>query len=79
MGLNKDMTNEMCQCLCLDEGKAYAGTQFFTQCYCGDNLPANDMKLPEADCASTCGGNSSQICGDGLKNGIYGTGLENRK
>ena len=68
------MTNEMCQCHCLSEGKALAGTQNFHICYCGDVVPPEQK--PEAECDMPCKGNSSQICGGYFRNSVYGTGLD---
>ena len=34
-----NMTNEICQFHCLARGYAFAGTQYFWNCYCGDKLP----------------------------------------
>ncbi|CAM9715370.1 unnamed protein product, partial [Ectocarpus fasciculatus] len=54
------MTTAICEGLC--DGSAYYGTQFSTQCWCGD---ANtDFEADgTAECDYACSGDESEICG----------------
>ncbi|BFZ57703.1 hypothetical protein PYCC9005_004756 [Savitreella phatthalungensis] len=54
-------TVEHCNVFCSDRGYTYAGTEFSSECYCGNTLPepADD----QSQCNFPCGGDSSEVCG----------------
>jgi endonuclease/exonuclease/phosphatase family metal-dependent hydrolase len=62
---------------CIDaaraRGYAYAGLQYYGECFGGNTL--GYTRAPESDCSMPCTANPSQICGGGWRNSIYGTGV----
>ncbi|XP_060070005.1 uncharacterized protein LOC132550023 [Ylistrum balloti] len=71
---NAHMTTELCIQHCKTLGFWYAGTQYRTQCFCGDNHDRHSLAT-ESDCNSPCGGNSKEICGGTWRVSVYGTGV----
>ncbi|KAG9017302.1 hypothetical protein FRB93_007415 [Tulasnella sp. JGI-2019a] len=63
---NSAMTPTMCEQLCT--GYAYAGVEYSTECYCGTSM--TNMATSSA-CSSTCGGDSSKICGGSWAINVY--------
>ncbi|CAP60434.1 uncharacterized protein PODANS_1_7300 [Podospora anserina S mat+] len=60
------MTPNMCLNRCREFGYAAAGLEYGEECYCGDppNIAAAGATFrPETECAITCAGNASAICG----------------
>lgn len=66
-GSRSDMTPQVCQALC--EGYAYAGVQYYDQCFCGDEL-RHEIR-PTEECNTPCAGDGSQTCGGEWRNSIY--------
>jgi len=69
LGLN-DMTTEICVAYCAAKGFSYAGTQYSTQCFCGNfygKYGASDA------CNYNCAGNSHETCGGFWANSVYST------
>ncbi|KAG8846898.1 hypothetical protein FRB96_001743 [Tulasnella sp. 330] len=60
------MTPALCQQKC--SGYTYAGTEYQTECYCGNSMTAS---VTSTACTLTCGGDSSQICGGSWAISIY--------
>jgi hypothetical protein len=60
-----DMTVEKCVDFCKAAGYSIAGTEYGTQCYCGNTLPAD--RAPQdglmGDCFMKCGGDATENCG----------------
>lgn len=54
------MTAAKCQAQCA--GYLYSGVEFGIDCYCSNTLTRN-IKAPDSDCNSPCGGDSSSTCG----------------
>jgi hypothetical protein len=63
-------TAETCVAACMYHGYLYAGTQYFTQCYCGDTYGGQGTALR---CNTACGGNPSEMCGGTYCNSVYRT------
>ncbi|KAL2141982.1 hypothetical protein VTI28DRAFT_1764 [Corynascus sepedonium] len=63
-----DMTAAKCAANC--EGYTYFGTEYGSECYCGNDLPTNTAL--ESECSMTCSGDSSQLCGAGDRLTVYG-------
>ena len=58
------LTTESCIAACTAAGYSIAGTEYSTQCFCGNNIiEGGALANQDTDCAMTCGGNSSEICG----------------
>lgn len=58
-----EMTNEMCTDFCFEHGFAYAGTEYYYECYCGNKLATGGIETTESDCNTPCRGDSEQPCG----------------
>ncbi|KAK3318863.1 WSC domain-containing protein [Apodospora peruviana] len=54
-----EVTVEACAEFC--DGYTYFGTEYGTQCYCGNELAG--AAAPESECSELCGGDSSEWCG----------------
>ena len=61
------MTAAVCISYCSSKGYKYAGTQYMTQCYCGNTFTANSV----SGCDSVCAGDRNQICGGAYKSTVY--------
>lgn len=60
-----DMTNEKCVDLCSARGFNIAGTEYSTECYCGNSVPADRAPVDGlmGDCFMPCSGNKDEFCG----------------
>jgi len=67
---NAAMTNDICWSICVNAGYAYFGTQYGTQCFCGNSY-GSEGQAPESDCSMTCAGSPTQNCGGTNRNSIY--------
>ncbi|KAL8711481.1 MAG: hypothetical protein Q9220_004139 [cf. Caloplaca sp. 1 TL-2023] len=63
------LTIEKCAGLC--KGYKIFGTEYATQCYCGNSYANPTTQVAEGDCGYTCGGNSGQLCGAGNRLSVY--------
>lgn len=70
-------TNSPTACLdiCIQGGFLYAGVQYASECFCGENLPQTATAVADHLCDMKCPGNSSQHCGGYFTMNIYETGL----
>ncbi|KAL0932353.1 uncharacterized protein CTRU02_213306 [Colletotrichum truncatum] len=62
-----DMTAAKCATNCA--GYKYFGTQWSSECYCGNTAPA--ITVPTSECNMVCAGNSSELCGGSLRLNVY--------
>ena len=62
---NNNMTVEGCVEFCKASGYTYAGLEYASQCFCGNDMPAADAPVygQTGNCVMPCAGNSTQICG----------------
>ena len=58
---SSSMTVELCSSFCASRGFSLAGTEYASECYCGNVLRLNGP----ATCDMACSGNSAEICGGG--------------
>ncbi|KAJ4489908.1 glycosyl hydrolase family 71-domain-containing protein [Lentinula aciculospora] len=66
------MTTAKCQSFCASY--TYAGTEYSTQCYCGNTVTNNGATgavVASSNCNYKCGGNSSQTCGGSYFLNLY--------
>ena len=56
-------TPEECDNLCSNLGFLFYGVQYSYQCFCGNDLPSDDLKISMSECYADCSGDSSQKCG----------------
>ncbi|KAK1989374.1 WSC domain-containing protein [Colletotrichum cereale] len=66
-----NMTLEYCASYCSDY--KYFGTEYGSECYCGNFLAASSSEAPLADCAMTCSGDHFEYCGAGNRLTLYQT------
>lgn len=62
------MTTELCVSACQERGFNYAGTQYGSQCFCGNNY---GIYGKAENCNMRCSGNPGQICGGIWSNSVY--------
>jgi len=67
---NSAMTNQKCTQFCGSKGFAYAGTQYASQCFCGNSYADRGSST---NCTMNCSGDSTQKCGGGWANSVYRT------
>ncbi|CAH1776614.1 unnamed protein product [Owenia fusiformis] len=65
-----DITPDICNNRCRDLGYKYAGSQFGTQCFCGNKFGTYGQ-APESECNVKCEGDANQFCGAGHRNNVY--------
>ncbi|UKZ63422.1 uncharacterized protein TrAtP1_004652 [Trichoderma atroviride] len=70
-------TTESCLAACEAEGFPLAGTEFGSECWCGNVLANSTVKVDDSQCNFACNGNSSETCGGrGLLDLYIATDLE---
>jgi protein xylosyltransferase len=76
-GVNKKTNSpDYCIQLCLQSGFEYAGVQYSTECFCGNEEPPATYKLPDSSCNMKCPGDSHATCGGYYTINIYQTGIK---
>jgi len=68
-----NMTLQHCVSTCAGRGFAFAGAQFGAWCFCGNRFGRYGRSN---QCDTPCNGDRSQICGGGMANSVYATGLQ---
>ncbi|KAI5923224.1 hypothetical protein F4810DRAFT_211741 [Camillea tinctor] len=58
-----EMTVEACLLFCDDKDFAYAGTEYSSECYCGNNLATGATLVNDTECTMGCSGNQTEACG----------------
>ena len=68
-----NMTNEYCVDYCVSQGFSIAGTEYTTQCFCGNSILAGREPVPGlyGDCTMPCSGDSKETCGGGGQISLY--------
>lgn len=56
-------TNKKCQDACAAAGYKYAGTEFGSQCFCGNSIDNNGAAIAATSCNKACAGDSTTTCG----------------
>ncbi|XP_059620080.1 xylosyltransferase oxt [Phlebotomus argentipes] len=64
-----------CIKMCLQSGFVYAGVQYSTECFCGNDEPPANAKLPDPSCNMKCPGDAKEACGGYFAVNIYETGI----
>ncbi|KAF2267177.1 carbohydrate-binding WSC, partial [Lojkania enalia] len=57
------MTNAMCKDLC--DGATLFGTEYGSECYCGEALGNSTQQVAESQCSFVCSGSDTEYCGAG--------------
>ncbi|OBT77116.1 hypothetical protein VF21_05045 [Pseudogymnoascus sp. 05NY08] len=63
------MTLETCATFC--GGYTYFGTEWSTECWCGNTLTTGATIVYAGQCSMTCSGNGDQLCGNGDRLSVY--------
>ncbi|KAM3512292.1 hypothetical protein MY11210_004076 [Beauveria gryllotalpidicola] len=69
------MTNEKCTAYCFERGFVYAGTEYYSECYCGNFLSRGAKLAKDEDCSTQCAGNKTEACGGRNRLTLYKTDL----
>ena len=56
-------TPDECDQLCSDLGFALYGVEYANECFCGNNMPSEDLIIDMSECNMDCAGDASQKCG----------------
>ncbi|KAK2592716.1 hypothetical protein QQS21_009591 [Conoideocrella luteorostrata] len=56
-------TNKKCQDACADAGYKYAGTEFGSQCFCGNSIDNGGASIAQNTCNKPCAGDATTNCG----------------
>ena len=67
-----------CQHYCAGQDFIYSGVQYKTQCFCGNDNPADTSKAPASECNLACSGDSTKMCGGSWRMNIYRSGNQQR-
>ena len=62
-GDNTNMNASACIAFCQKKGTVYAGTEYSSECYCGNILAAAATLQSDSSCNMGCTANASEACG----------------
>lgn len=67
------MTNEKCADYCSGKGYSYFGTEYGSECYCSNSIPADKQPVAGSpgSCTMKCAGNSTELCGGASGLSVY--------
>ncbi|KAK5992521.1 Xylosyltransferase oxt [Cladobotryum mycophilum] len=68
--LRGDMSDGRCIGHCTEEGYKYAGTENGKECWCGNSVRDNAVRLPETQCSTPCQGTEG-FCGGNWAISVY--------
>ncbi|KAF9886547.1 hypothetical protein FE257_011319 [Aspergillus nanangensis] len=69
-GSDTGVTVEECVEFAVANGWRYAGVEFGSECYVGNNLNVQDQ-MADGDCDKVCAGDATQFCGEGGRIQVY--------
>ncbi|KAF9265003.1 WSC-domain-containing protein [Marasmius fiardii PR-910] len=74
--IGPSQTNSIQSCIaaCAAKNLTIAGTEFGTECYCGNRLVNGAVLGDESTCNMGCAGNTSQACGGANRLSVYSAG-----
>lgn len=74
---NYGNTNKPVVCLdiCVQAGFPYAGVQYGSECFCGDNILPSSARREESFCNMKCPGDPSLTCGGYFTMNVFETGV----
>jgi hypothetical protein len=67
----QSLSNEYCAQMCHDADKKLAGTEYGTQCFCGNQLRAGAIKVDNSECSMPCQGYSNETCGNAWRLQVF--------
>ncbi|XP_045766664.1 LOW QUALITY PROTEIN: xylosyltransferase oxt [Maniola jurtina] len=65
-----------CLDICVQAGFPFAGVQYSSECFCGEQPPPTTAKTSDGLCDMNCPGDPSQKCGGYFTMNVYETGLD---
>ena len=69
------LTHQSCVNICSQAGYSIAGMEYSTQCFCGnDIIQGGNLASSDNQCAMTCSGDNSEICGGPSLMSIFSIG-----
>ncbi|KAL6869950.1 hypothetical protein ACO1O0_001285 [Amphichorda felina] len=69
------LTLASCVAACADRGYTVAGAEYYTQCFCGNEIINGGAKADdESQCSTPCGGDADQKCGGPDRMSIFSMG-----
>ncbi|KAK2464992.1 hypothetical protein APHAL10511_003068 [Amanita phalloides] len=71
LGGSTTNTAETCVAACQSQNFSVAGTEYGSECYCGNQLANGAALAPAADCNMPCAGNSAEACGGPNRLSVY--------
>lgn len=71
---SQTLTPQSCASTCADAGYIVSGTEYSTQCFCGNGVSNGATQAPDGDCNMACSGDGSQLCGAGNRLSIVSKG-----
>lgn len=71
VGVIGALTIESCLAVCEARGLPYAGVEYGSECYCDSKIGTDSTLTSTGDCAMTCNGNTSEICGGPSRLNVY--------
>lgn len=77
MFTNFKETNSPKKCIqmCLQSGFLLAGVEYSTECFCGNQEPSVEAKLPDSSCNMKCPSEPKSACGGYYTMNVYETGI----
>ncbi|KAK0636226.1 WSC domain-containing protein [Bombardia bombarda] len=69
VGASNVNTIESCMAACV--GFTYFGTEYGTECFCGNALGSSSAVALESSCSYTCAGDPSELCGGSSRISVY--------
>ncbi|KAF8736996.1 hypothetical protein AX14_013631 [Amanita brunnescens Koide BX004] len=71
INLPDPVTNAACTTACGNAGYSLAGTEYATQCFCGNSIANGGASIAASGCNMVCAGNSSEFCGGPNRLNVY--------
>ena len=69
---SNNMTLEMCRSFCTSRGFSLSGTEYSSQCYCGNSfVNGGAIQSSDSTCNMLCAGNSMNVCGGPNRLSVY--------
>lgn len=68
------MTAQSCIAHCTQAGFNYAGTEYSSECFCGDKLGSQSTMGTASDCSMPCTGNATTQCGGPNRLSVFWNG-----
>ncbi|TGO46222.1 hypothetical protein BOTNAR_0602g00010 [Botryotinia narcissicola] len=69
-----NMTDESCISYFTPKILNYAGTEYASECYCGNSLAAGAGRALASDCSMRCPGNATEFCGGSNRLNLFWNG-----